>query len=153
MNPELDKKFMRLAINEAFKAKRINEVPVGAVLVNSDNTIISRAFNKRETTQDPISHAEVLAISEASRNLKNWRLLNTTLYVTLEPCVMCMGAIISARIKRVVIGSLDPKAGAILSNFRIGTDDTLNHKIDFTSGILEEECAQILSDFFKKLRN
>ena len=153
MNPELDKKFMRLAINEAFKAKRINEVPVGAVLVNSDNTIISRAFNKRETTQDPISHAEVLAISEASKNLKNWRLLNTTLYVTLEPCVMCMGAIISARIKRVVFGSLDPKAGAILSNFRIGTDDTLNHKIDFTSGILEEECAQILSDFFKKLRN
>ena len=144
---------MRLAINEAFKAKRINEVPVGTVLVNSDNTIISRAFNKRETTQDPISHAEVLAISEASKNLKNWRLINTTLYVTLEPCVMCMGAIISARIKRVVIGSLDPKAGAILSNFRIGTDDTLNHKIDFTSGILEEECTQILSDFFKKLRN
>ncbi|MGH7884120.1 MAG: tRNA adenosine(34) deaminase TadA [Thermodesulfobacteriota bacterium] len=147
-----DEKFMRLALLEAEKARRINEVPVGCVIIDSNFSILSKSHNLRESQNDPTAHAEILAIKKASKKLKSWRLIDTTLYVTLEPCVMCMGAIINSRIKRVVFGAKDSKAGALITNYNIGTDGKLNHKIEFKERILEKECSKILSEFFKELR-
>ena len=152
MNYKIEQKFMGLALEEARKAKLINEVPVGAVLLGKDNSILSKAHNLRESTNDSTAHAEILAIREASVKLGSWRLLDTTLYVTLEPCVMCIGAIINSRIKRVVFGARDEKAGALLSVYKIGLSDYLNHKIEFTEGVLGSECRGILKEFFKGLR-
>ena len=144
---------MRLALEQAQGARRVNEVPVGAVLVTGENEILSKAFNLRETTQNPLAHAEIVAIESASKITNSWRLTDTTIYVTLEPCAMCMGAIINSRISRVVFGAKDPKAGALVSNFGIGLDDTLNHKVEFTGGVLEEECSIMLKEFFESLRD
>lgn len=143
---------MRLALEEAQKASSLNEVPVGAVLVDQHNSIISKAHNLRESRQNPLAHAEILAIEEASKKLGRWRLVNTTLYVTLEPCVMCMGAIVNSRIERIVLGASDPKAGGLLSKYNIGTDNKLNHRIKFTEGILHSECGKIIKDFFQTKR-
>ena len=143
---------MRLALEQAQEARRVNEVPVGAVLVSGENEILSKAFNLRETTQNPLAHAEIVAIESASKITGSWRLTDTTIYVTLEPCAMCMGAIINSRIKRVVYGAEDPKAGALVSNFGIGRDSTLNHKVEFQGGVLEDECSIILKEFFGELR-
>lgn len=143
---------MLLALGEAREARRINEVPVGAVIVSCEQQILSKAHNQRETTQNPLAHAEILAIESACRKTGSWRLPDTTIYVTLEPCVMCMGAIVNSRIKRVVFGAPDPKAGALVSNYNIGLDDTLNHKLEFTDGVLEKECSEELKLFFKDLR-
>lgn len=143
--------WMDKAIAEARKAEAITEVPIGCVIVHQGR-IIARSHNLRETKQDPAAHAELLAIRKAARKQKNWRLLDTTLYVTLEPCLMCMGAIILARIPTVVFGCFDPKAGAAGSLYDLSSDPRLNHRFELISGIREQECAALLTDFFAELR-
>lgn len=147
-----DEYFMQLAIEEAKKAFALDEVPVGALIVK-DGEIISRGYNQRETLKDPTAHAELIAIREASRRLENWRLTDTTLYVTKEPCPMCAGAIVGARIKRLVYGCNDKKGGAAKSLYSIVTDRRLNHQVEVTSGVLENQCRELLQDFFKAKRD
>jgi len=144
--------WMRLAITEARKAETKNEVPIGCVIVQNGQ-IISRGYNLRESKQDPTAHAELIAIKKAARILESWRLLDTTLYVTLEPCTMCMGAIILSRIPTVVFGCYDPKGGAAGSLYDFSADVRLNHRVDLISRILENECSELLSSFFSCLRN
>jgi len=144
---------MLLALGQARDASRIDEVPVGAVIVSGGQQILSQAHNLRESTQNPVAHAEILAIEAACKKTGSWRLPDATIYITLEPCVMCMGAVVNSRIKRVVFGATDPKAGAVVSNFGIGLDDTLNHRPEITRSVLEEECSLILKEFFGQLRN
>ncbi len=144
---------MLLALGQARDASRIDEVPVGAVIVSGGQQILSQAHNLRESTQNPVAHAEILAIEAACKKTGSWRLPDATIYITLEPCVMCMGAVVNSRIKRVVFGTTDPKAGAVVSNFGIGLDDTLNHRPEITRSVLEEECSLILKEFFGQLRN
>lgn len=143
--------WMAKAIDEARKAQAKHEVPIGCVIVRDDR-IIARAHNLRESKQDPAAHAELLAIRKAARKLSSWRLLDTTLYVTLEPCLMCMGAIILARIPRVVFGCFDPKAGAAGSLYDLSNDPRLNHRLELVSGIRGAECSLQLSSFFAALR-
>lgn len=142
---------MRRAIAEAGKAQAKDEVPIGAVIVRAGR-IIARGHNVRETMQDPAGHAEMIAIRKAARKLGSWRLLDTVLYVTLEPCTMCMGAIILARIPTVVFGCYDPKGGAAGSLFDLSCDPRLNHRVELLPRVLERECAGLLSDFFADLR-
>ena len=149
---ENDSKFMLLAIEQAQLAGSIGEVPIGAVITDQNNNLISSGYNLRETSQDPTAHAEVIAIRNASEKLGSWRMEETTLYVTLEPCAMCIGAIVLARIDRLVFGARDPKAGAVYSVFNIGTDTKLNHSVEVREGVLETECSALLKDFFSKLR-
>ena len=144
---------MQLALGEAREASCIDEVPVGAVIVSGGQQILSKAHNLKESTQNPVAHAEILAIQEACKKTGSWRLSDATIYITLEPCAMCMGAIVNARIKRVVFGATDPKVGAVVSNFGIGLDDTLNHKPEITRSILEDDCGIILSEFFDRIRS
>lgn len=152
MTPEeLDEYFIREAIKEAQKSILLNEVPVGAVIVK-DNQIIARAHNLMITSHAATSHAEILAINKAGEVLENYRLVDTTLYVTLEPCVMCVGAIIHSRIKRVVFGAKDYKTGAVSSVFNLLLDPHHNHKVEVTENILADECSKLLSDFFAKRR-
>jgi len=146
-----DEQFMQFALAEARAAEAIGEVPIGAVLVQGGE-IVGRGYNRRETSNDPTAHAEMLAIREAAARLDSWRLLETTLYVTLEPCPMCMGAIILARIPRVVYGCRDPKAGAAGSLYDLSGDERLNHRVEVSEGILQQECSALLSDFFRLLR-
>jgi tRNA(adenine34) deaminase len=127
------------------------EVPIGAIIV-SDNSIIGRGHNLTETLQEPTAHAEMIAITAAADYLKSWRLLDTRMYVTLEPCAMCAGAIVLARIPQLIFGTIDPKAGACGSLYNIVQDNRLNHNVDLQSGILENKCSLILSDFFRNLR-
>lgn len=143
---------MAQALAQAKLAESRGEVPVGAVIVY-ENQVIASAGNLRETEQNPLGHAECLAIQQASRHLKQWRLLGCTLYVTLEPCVMCAGAIVLSRLDRVVFGALDPKAGAVESKFQILSPGTLNHSPHVQSGILGRECSAVLSDFFQRRRS
>lgn len=147
-----DRMFMALALAEAHKAQELGEVPIGALVVH-EGRIIGRGFNRRETSQDPTTHAEMLAIREAAAALDSWRLLDTTLYVTLEPCVMCMGAIILARIPRLVFACRDPRAGAVGSIYDFSQDERFNHRVAVTEGILQHECSTLLSGFFQKLRD
>ncbi len=147
-----DERFMLLAIEEAKKAELMGEVPIGAITVGEGGEILSRAHNLRETSLDPTAHAEVIAIREAAKKMLSWRLSGTTLYVTLEPCVMCMGAIILARVKRLVFGSLDTKAGAALSLYNIGIDGKLNHRLRVKEGVLKDECGDLLKKFFENIR-
>ncbi len=146
-----DEYFMKLAIEEAKKAELINEVPIGAIIVK-DNEIIGTGFNRRETSQRSITHAEVLAIEEACEKVGSWRLEDTTLYVTLEPCPMCAGAIVQSRIKKVVYGAIDPKAGCAGTLMNLLQEERFNHQSDVVSGVLAEECGQMLTSFFQKLR-
>ena len=148
---EQDQKFMQVALDEAEAAKALGEVPIGAVIVFEDE-IIGRGHNLRETSNDPTTHAEMVAIRQAAEKIDHWRLLETTLYVTLEPCVMCMGAIILARIPRLVYACRDPKAGAVGSIYDFAQDERFNHKVEVTQGVLGAECSQLLSGFFKELR-
>lgn len=143
---------MRLALDQAEEARRINEVPVGCVIVDSKNSILSKSYNLREQNQDPTAHAEILAIKKAAEKTGSWRLDDATLYVTLEPCVMCMGAIVNSRISRVIFGARDEKAGALVSNFGIGLSGKLNHSIKYKEGILGKDCGEILTEFFTELR-
>jgi len=144
--------WMRRAIAEAGKAQSKDEVPIGCVIVR-DGRIIARGHNLRETSQDPAAHAELIAIRKAARKLCSWRLLDTTLYVTLEPCTMCMGAIILSRIPTVVFGCFDPKGGAAGSLYDLSNDPRLNHSVQLLPRILEAECSALLSSFFAALRS
>ena len=143
--------WMDKALAQAARAGERREVPIGAVLVK-DGAVIARGFNQREAKNDPCAHAELLAIRQAARKLKSWRLTGTTLYVTLEPCPMCMGAILLARIERLVFGCFDPKAGAAGSLYDLTNDRRFNHTVTVTPRVREEECSGILSSFFKELR-
>ncbi len=146
-----DEEYMQLALAQARKAESYGEVPIGAIVVHQGE-ILARACNMRESTNDPAGHAEFLALQEASRMLKAWRLTGCTVYVTLEPCVMCAGLMHQARIDRCVFGAHDPKAGALETLYSVGSDDRLNHTFEVTSGICADECAQLLSDFFTRKR-
>ena len=143
--------WMNLALEQAEKSALAGEVPVGAILVRQDS-LLAAAGNSPIGNQDPTAHAEILAIREAARYLGNYRMPGTTLYVTLEPCIMCMGAIIQARIDRLVFGAHDPKAGAVESCYHIGRDALLNHTIPIESGIQAKACGAILKDFFREKR-
>lgn len=142
---------MAAAIEEAKKAKDLDEVPIGAVIVHQDK-IIARGHNLRETTQFATSHAELIAIHAANKALGHWRLEDCTLYVTLEPCSMCAGAIVQARVKRVVFGASDPKGGCAGTLMNLLDEQGFNHQAEVRSGVLAEECSQVLKDFFKGLR-
>lgn len=144
-------KFMKEALKEAQKAYDKLEVPVGAIIVK-DGKIIARAHNLKETKYDTTKHAEILAIQKASKKLKSWRLLDCEMYVTLEPCSMCAGAIINSRIKKVYIGALDEKTGAVGSVLNLFEDFIFNHKVEVEKGIMQEECENMLKKFFKDLR-
>ena len=146
-----DSYWMKKAITLARKAESVDEVPIGAIIVK-DGRIIGRGFNQRESRNDPSAHAEMLAIRQASRKLNAWRLTGTTLYVTLEPCPMCMGAILLARLERVVFGCHDPKGGAAGSLYNLAADPRFNHQVELTSGIMQQECSEMLSAFFRNLR-
>ena len=147
----MQEKFMKEALKEAKKAYDKLEVPVGVVIVK-DGKIISRAHNLKETKFDTTNHAEIIAIQKASKKLKSWRLLDCEMYVTLEPCSMCAGAIINSRIKKVYIGANDEKTGAVGSVLNLFEDYKFNHNVEFEKGILKEESEKIIKDFFKKLR-
>lgn len=142
---------MREALEEAKKAYSIYEVPVGAIIVYNGQ-IIGRGYNKRESLKDPTAHAEIQAIKEASKFLDAWRLLDCTMYVTLEPCAMCAGAIVNSRIDRLVIGTRDPKRGCCGTVEDLTNHPKFNHRLEVEFGVLEEECSSILSNFFKELR-
>jgi tRNA(adenine34) deaminase len=143
--------FMKLAMEEAKKAEEIGEVPIGAVIVK-DGEVIARGYNLRETTNDPTAHAEMIAIREAAACLGGWRLEGCSLYVTLEPCPMCAGAIIQSRIELVVYGAEDPKAGCVGTLMDLLSDTRFNHQAEVISGVLQEECGEILTRFFRSLR-
>ncbi len=149
--PISDLGFMLKALEEARRAGQEEEIPVGA-LVARDGVVIALGRNQREALQDPTAHAEMLALQEASQALNSWRLTECTLYVTLEPCVMCVGAILQARIPRLVFGCLDPKGGAVESLYRLCHDPRFNHQVKVIGGVLEENCAGVLETFFADLR-
>jgi len=144
---------MELALNEAKKAGQIGEVPVGAILVSENGEILSAAHNQTIKLADPTAHAEILTLRKAALEINNYRLLNTTLYVTVEPCIMCMGAIVHARISRVVFGAPDPKWGAAGSLYNFAADDRLNHRVDIITGVCAEDCRRLMQDFFLSKRN
>lgn len=146
-----DEKYMVIAMEEAEKARAMGEVPIGAIIVHEDK-VIGRGHNIRETTQQTLSHAELLAIQEANEVIGSWRLEDCTLYVTLEPCAMCAGAIVQSRIKRVVYGATDPKAGCAGTLMNLLTEERFNHQVEVITGVLQMECSDMLRDFFKMLR-
>jgi tRNA(adenine34) deaminase len=144
--------FMRQALAEAKQAAREDEVPVGAVLVAQDGTVLAKEHNRTIKLCDPTAHAEILALREASRTLGNYRLLNTTLYVTIEPCIMCMGALLQARVAKIVFGAKDAKSGGAGSCYNLAADAALNHMIDVQAGLLENECRALIQEFFRAKR-
>ena len=143
-----DEYFMRLALTEARKAAEEDEVPVGAVILGPDGKLLARAHNQKETLHDPTAHAEMIAITQAAEALGDWRLEGATLYCTIEPCVMCAGALVHARVARILYGARDPKWGGCGSVFDIARCDRLNHRIEVTGGFLETECVGLLQEFF-----
>jgi tRNA(adenine34) deaminase len=147
----MHERFMQLALEEARQALSENEVPIGAVIVHQQRVIAS-AHNQREQLHDPTAHAEMIAITQAAESLQSWRLEDCTLYVTLEPCPMCAGAILQARVPRLVYGAADPKAGAVYTLYRLLDDPRLNHRCEVVGNVLADACAQILSDFFASQR-
>jgi tRNA(adenine34) deaminase len=152
MRRDDDQRWMDLALAEAMKAEAMGEVPIGCVIV-SGSEIIGRGHNLRERDQDPTAHAEMIAVREAAKRLGGFRVTAATLYVTCEPCPMCAGAIVNARIDRLVYGCHDPKAGACGTLYNIPADTRLNHRVEVVAGVMEEECAEILSRFFRSLRD
>ncbi|NLV91989.1 MAG: nucleoside deaminase [Firmicutes bacterium] len=148
---EADQRFMGLALAQARQAFAIGEVPIGAVVVK-DGEVIASAHNRREIDKDPTAHAEILAIRQAAAFLQGWRLTGTTLYVTIEPCPMCAGALVWARVGRLVYGSADSKAGAVHSLMNVVQDQRLNHNLEVTAGVREDECSQLMKEFFAGLR-
>jgi len=143
---------MRLALEQAERARRINEVPVGCIIVSENDEILSGTHNLTEFLNDPTAHAEILAIRETSKLRGTWRLENCTIYVTLEPCIMCAGAIMNSRTKKIVYGARDKKSGALESKYSIFDDNLLNHYVETENGVLETECSEILKVFFSDLR-
>lgn len=148
----LDQFFMNHALTLADKAEALGEIPVGAVLVDENNQIIGEGWNLSISQSDPTAHAEIVALRNAAQHIQNYRLLNTTLYVTLEPCTMCAGAILHSRVKRLVFGAADYKTGAVGSRFHLFEDYKMNHVLEIAEGVLAEKCGQKLSDFFKRRR-
>ncbi len=148
---KLDEKYMREAIRQARKAYKLDETPIGCVIVH-DGQIIGRGYNRRNTDKSPLAHAEISAIKKASRKLGDWRLEECTLYVTLEPCQMCAGAIIQSRVTRVVVGCMNPKAGCAGSVLNLLDVKAFNHQAELTTGVLEEECSALMTGFFRELR-
>jgi tRNA(adenine34) deaminase len=146
-----DEQFMKIALEEAKRAGEEGEVPIGAVLV-SEGEVIGRGRNRPISLSDPTAHAEILALREGAARMGNYRLPNSTLYVTVEPCTMCAGAILQARVRRLVFGAEDPKTGAVRSIYSLFEDERLNHRVEVTSGILLEECREILRRFFQERR-
>lgn len=144
--------YMKIAFREAEKALESDDVPVGAVIIH-DGAIIAKAHNQRELLRDPTAHAEMIAITQAASHMGSWRLDDTTMYVTLEPCAMCAGAMVLARIPRLVFGASDPKAGAAGSVMDILRHSRLNHRVEVIAGVMEEECGSILKEFFARLRD
>ena len=144
-------KYMKEALKEAKKAELIDEVPIGCVIVKDDK-IIARGHNQRETNQSPIGHAEIIAINKASKKLKSWRLEGCDIYVTLEPCIMCSGAIIQSRISKVYYGASDPKGGALGSSINVLEAQNINHHPEVISGVLKDECSSIITNYFKTKR-
>ena len=145
-------KFMALGLIEAKKAGQMGEVPIGAILVSDQGSVISAAHNRTIDRADPTAHAEILVLRDAAQKINNYRLLNTTLYVTVEPCIMCMGAIVHARIANLVFGAGDPKWGAAGSLYDFSEDSRLNHRVNITKGICEQECRSLMQDFFRAKR-
>ncbi len=148
---EPDEKFMREAMRQADKARALNEVPIGCVIVR-DGKVIARGYNRRNTDKSTLAHAEISALKKACKKTGDWRLEDCTLYVTLEPCPMCAGAIVQSRMKRVVIGCMNPKAGSAGSVVNLLQEKGFNHQVEITCGILGDECSTMLSSFFKELR-
>lgn len=148
----VDEKYMKEAIRQARKAYAIGEVPIGCVIVYKDK-IIGRGYNRRMADKNTLSHAELIAIRKASRKMDDWRLEECTMYVTLEPCQMCSGAIVQSRMTRVVVGCMNPKAGCAGSILNLLQMKEFNHQVELTTGVLEEECSQMMKEFFKELRN
>ncbi len=146
-----NEKYMNMAITQAKKAYRLGEVPIGCVIVY-ENKVIGRGYNRRNTDKTPLAHAEISAIKKACKVVGDWRLEDCTLYVTLEPCQMCSGAIVQARIPRVVIGAMNPKAGCAGSILNILQNDSFNHQVEIKKGVLEDKCSLILKNFFTELR-
>ncbi len=146
-----DEEFMKMALEEAEKAASMGEVPIGAVIVH-EGQVIARGFNRKETSPSALHHAEILAISEATQKLGRWRLTGCTMYVTLEPCLMCAGALVQARLDRVVFGALDAKAGAVQSLYQALSDVRLNHRPEILGEVYAEPCSKILKRFFEKIR-
>ncbi len=152
MEREQDEHYMKLAIRQAIKAGALQEVPIGCVIVY-EGKVIARGYNRRNTDKNTLSHAELIAIRKASKKLGDWRLEGCTMYVTLEPCQMCAGAIVQSRMDRVVIGSYNPKAGCAGSVLNLLQMKEFNHQVDITGNVLEEICSALLRDFFKELRH
>lgn len=148
----LDEKYMKAAITQAKKAAAIGDVPIGCVIVYEDK-IIARGYNRRTADKTVLAHAEILAIKKACKKIGDWRLEDCTMYVTLEPCPMCAGAIVQARIPRVVVGCMNPKAGCAGSVMNLLQEDGFNHQAELETGVLEEVCSQMMKDFFRELRN
>jgi tRNA(adenine34) deaminase len=151
-NTNNDEHFMQLAIEQAGIAEENDDVPIGAVIVHNGQ-IIGKAYNQREQLQDPTAHAEIIALTQAAAALESWRLEGCTMYVTLEPCTMCAGALVLARIDRLVYGCDDPKTGAVKSLYNIVQDSRLNHRIEVISGVLADECREKLQNFFQQRRD
>ncbi len=146
-----DERYMKLALKQAERAYRLGEVPIGCVIVYQDK-IIGRGYNRRNTKKTTLAHAEITAIDKASKVMGDWRLEDCTMYITLEPCQMCSGAIVQARIKRVVVGTMNPKAGCAGSILNILQMPEFNHQVELTTGVLESDCQEVLQRFFKELR-
>jgi tRNA(adenine34) deaminase len=144
---------MKMALEEARRAGQIDEVPVGAVLVAASGDLLAAAHNRTIANVDPTAHAEILALRAAAEKLRNYRLLNTTLYVTIEPCIMCMGAVVHARVARLVYGAADPKWGAAGSLYDLAADPRLNHRVEIVRGVHEDDCRRLIQDFFRSRRN
>ncbi len=147
-----DEEFIKIALASAGEALALDEVPIGACLVDADGKIIATGYNRTIADSDPTAHAEILALREAAIKINNYRLTGTTLYTTIEPCVMCAGALVNARVKRLVYGAADERFGAVETLFRLCDDERLNHRIAITSGVLADECRKRMQDFFKARR-
>lgn len=151
MNTEHEN-FMRLAIECAGQALALDEVPIGACLIGENGEVLASGFNRTITDSDPTAHAEIIALRAAAATIGNYRLTGTTMYTTIEPCVMCSGALVNARVKRLVYGAPDERFGAVETMFRLCDNDALNHRLEITSGVLADECRALMQDFFKKRR-
>ena len=150
--PDLDERWMREAIEAARAAAELGEVPVGACMVDADGNLLSTASNRPITNNDPTAHAEMLALREAAAGVKNYRLTGVTVYSTIEPCVMCAGALVNARVARLVFGAHDERFGAVESRFRICDSEMLNHRIEILPGVLADECRELMQEFFRSRR-
>jgi tRNA(adenine34) deaminase len=149
---ERDEFWMRLAVNAAIEAEKLDEVPIGACLIDDEGEVLAAAGNRTRTDCDPTAHAEILVLREAAQKIGNYRLTQTTLYTTIEPCAMCAGALIQARVKRLVFGATDERFGAVESKFQLCDTSSLNHQLEITKGVLADECRRLMQDFFSAKR-